>query len=118
MTSSKPHNEYSVAGELPGASVANVRAALAALGAPIRVHDEISFVWEAEGVDVNFEAVLLSERGVDYMLTGSLALERAAAYAWLRALSGALDALQIRYQLELDDPSDLQGDTLLTLTSA
>ncbi|MDQ3367189.1 MAG: hypothetical protein M3680_17335 [Myxococcota bacterium] len=110
------HHAYSIAGELPAASVPRLKEALASLGAAPRIRDEISLAWEDAGVDVNFEAVLRPGGGVDYLITGSLELESASARAWVQSLAAALDRHAVSYRLELDDPDDLEGEPLLTLT--
>lgn len=109
-------HEYSIAGELPAASVPLVKQALESIGAALRIHNEICLAWESPGVDIYFDAVLLPVAGVDYLITGTLELERTAAFAWVQSLAAALDRHGISYRLELDDPADLKGELLLTLT--
>jgi hypothetical protein len=109
-------HEYSIAGELPVAPTELLKQALESAGATLRVHDEIYLSWESPGVDVYFNAVLRAQAGMDYLITGTLELERPAACAWVQSLASALGRHGIGYRLELDDPADLEGEPLLTLS--
>jgi hypothetical protein len=107
--------DLSISGDLPDAAPAAVRQVLADLGVPIRVHHEIDVEWSEPGIDIHFEGVLRPEGGVDYLITGSIVGERAAAIERVQTLAKALEARGIVYQLELDDERDLDGGKVVTL---